>query len=266
MKTKTKAWLNLALFLLTIGVNALGAFGLINGMSQKAVSDAYPTLITPSPSTFSIWGVIYLLLLISLIYMIVKNREEKTARLIDTVSAPFWVASAANMLWIVTFSLQWIGISTLLILLLVISLAVLNGRLKAPEGVGQNVNALAFGLYNGWLIVATVVNVSAFLVQMNWNRFGLSLDTWAVIILFVALVLSSLIQLKLRSAALTLPLAWAYYGIWQEHQITGKFAGMYPAIATASLIIGIVYVLIAGAVFFLNGRCLMPLSKAARKG
>ena len=28
MSTKTKAWLNLALFLLTIGVNALGAFGL----------------------------------------------------------------------------------------------------------------------------------------------------------------------------------------------------------------------------------------------
>ena len=266
MNTKTKAWLNLALFLLTIGVNALGAFGIINGMSQKEVSDAYPTLITPSPSTFSIWGVIYLLLLISLVYMIVKNREEKTAKLIDTVSAPFWVASAANMLWIITFSFQWIGISTLLILLLVISLAVLNSRLRAPDGLGQKVNALAFGLYNGWLIVATVVNVSAFLVQIKWNGFGLAPDAWAVVILIVALLLSSLIQMRLRNAALTLPLAWAYYGIWQEHQAAGKFAGMYPAIVTATLVIAAAYVLIAVAVFFLNGRCLLPLAKAEKKG
>ena len=77
MKTKHKAWLNLLLYLLTIGVNTMGAFGVINGLSQKEVSDAYPTLITPSPSTFSIWGVIYVLLLISLIFMIVKERDKR---------------------------------------------------------------------------------------------------------------------------------------------------------------------------------------------
>ena len=266
MNTKTKAWLNLVLFLLTIGVNALGAFGLINGMSQREVSDTYPTLITPSPSTFSIWGFIYTLLLISLIYMIVRHKEEKTAILIGAVSLPFWVASAANILWIITFSLEWIGISTLLILLLVVSLAVLNSRLKAPEGLGQKINALAFGLYNGWLIVATVVNVSAFLVQIGWNGFGLAPDAWAVIILIIALLLSSLIQMRLRNAALTLPLAWAYYGIWQEHQATGKFLGAYPAVAAVSLIIAILYILIAGAVFILNNRCLLPLTRTDKKG
>ena len=266
MKTKTKAWVNQALFLLTIGINALGAFGIINGMSQKEVSDAYPTLITPSPSTFSIWGVIYLLLLVSLIWMIVKNWEEKTASVIEAVSLPFWVASAANILWIVTFSFEWIGISTLLILALVISLAVLNRRLKAPDGIGQKVNALAFGLYNGWLIAATVVNVSAFLVQVNWNGFGLNQGTWAVIILIVALLLTLLIQLRLSNAALTLPLAWAYYGIWQEHQAAGKFLGQYPAVSAAALIIAILYVFIAVAVFVMNGRCLLPQNKPVKKG
>ena len=142
----------------------------------------------------------------------------------------------------------------------------LNSRLKAPEGLGQKVNALAFGLYNGWLIVATVVNVSAFLVQIGWNGFGLAPDAWAVIILIVALLLSSLIQTRLRNAALTLPLAWAYYGIWQEHQATGKFLGAYPAVASASLIIAILYVLIAGAVFMLNKRCLLPLTGTEKKG
>ncbi|MDD2428857.1 MAG: tryptophan-rich sensory protein [Eubacteriales bacterium] len=266
MRTKTKAWLNLVLFLVTLAVNTLGALGFINGMSQKEISDTYPTLITPSASTFSIWGVIYVLLLIALVYMVVKHQEARTANLIDAISLPFWVSSAANILWITTFSYDWIGISTLLILLLVISLAVLNSRLKAPEGIGQRVNSLAFGLYNGWLIIATVVNVSAFLVQQQWNGFGLGADAWAVVILIVALILSSLILIKLRNAALTLPLAWAYYGIWQEHQAAGKFAGLYPAVATTALVIAILYVVIAGVVFIRNGKCLLPRTLAQMEG
>ncbi len=262
MKAKGKAWVNLGLYFLTLGINALGAFGFINGMSQKEVSDAFPTLITPSPSTFSIWGVIYTLLLISLIFMIVKNGDAKTAKLIDTISPLFWVCSVANILWITAFSYEWIGVSTLIILILAIGLALLNKRLTTPDGLFQKVNALAFGLYAGWLIIATVVNVSAFLVQAKWNGFGLSPDTWALIILVVALLLTCLIQLLLRNAALTLPLAWGYYGIWQQHQAQGVYAGQYPAIATVAIIISIVYIVIAGFVFVQNKFCLLPKRKA----
>ncbi|MEA4998033.1 MAG: tryptophan-rich sensory protein [Candidatus Limiplasma sp.] len=265
MSTKTKSWINMALFLLTLAINSLGAFGFINGMSQKAVSDTYPTLITPSPATFSIWGVIYTLLLISLIFMIVKHKEERTAALINTISVPFWVSSVLNILWIITFSFQWIGISTVLILAFVVTLAILNGRLQAPDGLGQKVNALAFGLYNGWLIIATVVNVSAFLVQIKWSGFGLAADAWALIILIVALLLTGLIQLRLRNAALTLPLAWAYFGIWQQHRAQGIFAGQYPAIVWATIIVAVIYVAIAVFVFIRNGNCLLTKQSAKRK-
>ncbi len=54
-------------FFLTLIINAFGAFGLINGFSQNEVSDMYQTLITPAPSTFSIWSVLYLLLGFSII-------------------------------------------------------------------------------------------------------------------------------------------------------------------------------------------------------
>jgi hypothetical protein len=173
--------------------------------------------------------------------MIVKHKEERTDRLIGTISLPFWAASVANILWIITFSLEWIGISTLLIFALVISLAVLNRRLKAPDGLGQKVNALAFGLYNGWLIIATVVNIAAFLVQQRWTGFGINASTWAIIILIAAMLVTLLIQLKLRNAALTLPLAWASFGIWQEHQVAGKFLGQYHAVATVSMILTVIY-------------------------
>ena len=265
MNTKTKSWVNMGVFLLTLVVNSLGAFGFINGLSQKQVSDTYPTLITPSPATFSIWGVIYALLFISLIFMIVTHKEARTARLIDTVSVPFWVSSGLNMLWIVAFSFEWIGISTALILAFVVTLAVLNGRLKTPDGIGQKVNAMAFGLYNGWLIIATVVNVSAFLVQLKWTGFGLSADVWAIIILIVSLAVAGLIQWRLRNAALTLPLAWAYFGIWQQHQAQGAYLGQYPAIGWVAIVIAAVYVLIAVYVFIQNGYCLLPKPKAQKQ-
>lgn len=262
MQAKTKSWINLGLFLLTLAINTLGAMGFINGMSQKAVSDAYPTLITPSPATFSIWGVIYALLLLSLVLMIITSKQERTAKLIDRISVPFWISCALNILWIVAFSYQWIGISTLLILAFVMTLAIINGRLTTPDGIAQKINALAFGIYNGWLIIATVVNVAAYLVQQKWNGFGLAADVWAVIILIVALFVTGLIQLRLRNAALTLPLAWAYFGIWQQHQAQGMYAGQYPAIVTVALTISILFVLIAVFVYIKNGFCLLPKQRA----
>ena len=67
------AWINLVFLLVTLTINTLGAVGIINGYSQKQISDMYVTLITPGPSTFSIWGVIYSLLLISMVVMIAKK-------------------------------------------------------------------------------------------------------------------------------------------------------------------------------------------------
>ncbi len=266
MKTKTKAWINLGVFLVTIGVNAMGATGLINGLSQKQVSDRYDTLITPSPATFSIWGVIYALLLVSLVYLIIKNGDPGAAKAIEAISLPFWLSSAANILWIVAFSLEWIGVSTLMIFAFVIILAFLNLKLKGTTGKERSLLAFTFGMYNGWLLIASVVNTAAFLVQIKWAAFGLSPDTWAIIILAASILITAGIQIRLRNAVLTLPIAWAYFGIWQRHGAQGVFAGQYPAVLTASLIGCAVLILIAAAVFWLNGRSLLPAQEGNVKG
>ena len=66
MNKAKQAWINLIFLAVTLVINTLGAIGLINGLTQKQISDMYVTLITPSPSTFSIWSVIYSFLLISI--------------------------------------------------------------------------------------------------------------------------------------------------------------------------------------------------------
>ena len=54
MNRVKKAWVNLIFLAVTLVINTLGAKGLINGLTQKQISDMYITLITPSPATFSI--------------------------------------------------------------------------------------------------------------------------------------------------------------------------------------------------------------------
>src|SRR5699024_12861945 len=99
MRTKTKAWVNLGLLLLTLAVNFLGGTGRINNTSQAEVSDMYHTLITPAGFAFSIWSVIYGLLLISLIMMIVKHQDYYYKKAIEEITPLLWISFITNMLW-----------------------------------------------------------------------------------------------------------------------------------------------------------------------
>ncbi|MTD31902.1 hypothetical protein [Planomicrobium sp. YIM 101495] len=78
-KAKLFAIVNLVLFLATLGVNYLGSSGFFNGQSQADISDQYLTLISPAPFTFSIWGVIYSLVLIPLVYLLIKRKNRISA-------------------------------------------------------------------------------------------------------------------------------------------------------------------------------------------
>lgn len=115
------AWINIIFLAVTLVINTLGATGLINGLTQKEISDMYITLITPSPATFSIWSVIYSLLLISMIVMIIKNDDLYYQRAVDQISNLFRISCVLNMVWIITFSFVLVEISVLIILGFVIT-------------------------------------------------------------------------------------------------------------------------------------------------
>ena len=67
MNRVKQAWVNLIFLAATLVINTLGAIGLINGLTHKEISDMYVSFITPRLASFSIWSVIYSLLLISMI-------------------------------------------------------------------------------------------------------------------------------------------------------------------------------------------------------
>lgn len=266
MTIKQKAWLNFILLLATLGVNFAGGTGLINNMSQKEVSDRYSTLITPASMTFSIWSVIYILLVVSMIVMIVKHRDEYYARAIEEISMPFWLTCVLNMLWIVTFSYLQLGISTIFIFAFVLTLAFICRKLLAINHQEKRwLLPLTFGLYTGWLFIATVVNVAAYLVQMEWNGFGISASNWAIIILIVSVVLILIVLTQLKNAVFPIPVAWAYWGIYQQLHSSEGQGGAYPALEMIAIVGMVVLVAVAVYLLYRNQFTVLPSERNGRE-
>jgi len=258
MKLKTKSWINAILLVLTLIVNAMGAMGVINGLSQKEISDMYQTLITPASSTFSIWSVIYTFLIISIIVMIIKNKDSYYGRAIDEISSLFWLSCALNIVWIISFSYNLIGLSTIFIFAFLIVMILIVEHIGKIQTKNRLLLPITFGLYSGWLFIATVVNIAAWLVKIEWGRLGISAEIWACATLIVAVGLTLIVLLKTKNAIFPIPIAWAYLGIYNFLLASEGFQGKYSVLPKVALI-GIVLLIVLSAFqFYKNKYKVMP--------
>src|SRR5699024_11391496 len=99
---------------------------------------------------------------------------------------------------------------------------------------------------------ATVVNIAAYLVQIEWDGFGIAEDTWALIIMIVALLLATFVQFQIKNAVFSLPIAWAFFGIYQELQITGA----YPTLEIIALVNLVIFILL-DIYYFIKNRFIL---------
>jgi len=86
------------------------------------------------------------------------------------------------------------------------------GRLKVSLREKLAVH-LPFSVYLGWITIASIANVSVTLVSLNWGGFGISAETWATIIVIVALFITVLIVATRKDVAYALVIIWALLGI-----------------------------------------------------
>ena len=83
-----------------VGINALANILPINGLNTGGVSDSFPNLFAPAGLTFAIWGLIYFLLLVFVIYQFVPAKKEESQARLKKVQVFFVISSIANMGWI----------------------------------------------------------------------------------------------------------------------------------------------------------------------
>lgn len=260
-QTITKFWTiaNLIVFLATLGVNYLGASGYFNEMGQAEVSKKYQTLITPNSFAFSIWGVIYSLLFATLIYFITKTSDPSFALLIELVSGLFIVSSLFNMAWIIAFSYEKLGLSTIFIFAMLFSLMLIIERIYLGRAnFPSTLAGLAFTLYAAWVFIATILNCALFLVQKKWKGFGLSDSIWTIIILFVAIAFVLFYLFIYQNAVFPIPLAWAFFGIYSSYKIKLITPNLALTIQKV-LIFGIfAFLAMASYTFIINGYSIFP--------
>jgi hypothetical protein len=208
-------WLNIIAFVAVVIINGLaGSTTLIGGQDTAQVSDNNFTLITPAGYTFAIWGVIYTLLGLFVIYQALPSDKGKTT---EKVGWFFILSSIANICWLFLWQFEFLAVSVVLMFLLFASLlkAYLNlGISKSSISWRKRIAVQApFSVYFGWITIASIANVAAALVSLDWNGFGLTAETWGILVIIIALLITTLVVITRRDVAYGLVIVWALIGI-----------------------------------------------------
>ena len=236
----------IAMVLVNFLANALP----INNRTTGAISNAYSNLFAPAGLTFSIWGLIYLLLGGYIFYQFTKGGKKKE-KLLKKINPFFITTSIANIAWIFSWHYDYIGLSLFLMLILLISLIKIadilrQEKLKFKEKLFISV---PFSVYFGWITVATIANVTVFLVSLGWKGFGMADFIWTSIVLVIGALIGILRMRKDRSIAYGLVFIWAYFGIFFKHLSSAGFNGQYPSVILIAVVCLVLFGFFTGRIY-----------------
>ena len=128
-------------YLAMVAVNYLANSLPLNGRRTGDVSAAYPSLFTPAGVTFSVWGVIYLLLGAHVLYQwgLFRSGSEYPADavLLNRVGVLFAVSSAANTAWVFAWHYDLIPLSVVLIVSILGCLAFITSTIRRSKPLGR---------------------------------------------------------------------------------------------------------------------------------
>lgn len=209
----------------------------LNNRSTGAISDAYPNLFAPAGLTFSIWGFIYILLGAYVAYQFVQSNKQ-TEELFQKIGPFFIATSLVNISWVFAWHYDYIGFSLVLMIILLLLLIKISDILRGTSNDSrqQRLPEASFGLYFGWITVATIANVTVFLVSIKWDGFGLADYIWTSLILLIGALIGILRLHRDKNIAYGFALICAYAGILFKHLSESDFAGAYPSIITTAIV------------------------------
>jgi len=226
----------------------------INNRSTGAISDAYPNLFAPAGLTFSIWGLIYLLLAGYVLYQFISESSKKKEALLKKINILFIATSIANISWIFAWHYDFIGLSLLIMAILLILLIKIADILRVEKmtSLEKLFISTPFSVYFGWITVATIANITVFLVSMGWNVFGIADFVWTSIVLLVGTLIGILRMLKDKNIAYGLVLIWAYLGILFKHISASGFNKQYPSVIITGIVCLVLFGFFVGRLIYKN--------------
>jgi benzodiazapine receptor len=236
---------NILFLAATIVVNGLANTLALGGRTTGEISDLYPTLITPAGYVFSIWGLIYALLVIFIVFQALPSQREKP--FLREIGFLFVLSSVLNMLWLFLWHYGQIALSVapmfgLLAMLIAIYLRLRIGKSDVSLKEKLCVH-LPFSVYLGWITVASIVNVAAALVSVSWDGLGIGEVTWGILVIVIAMIITLAVTATRRDIAYSLVIVWALVGIivkqspYQNIVVAAEISAIIIAIALTVVII-----------------------------
>lgn len=178
----------------------------LNNRTTGELSDAYPNLFVPAGITFSIWGIIYLLVAGYAIIQFTPQSKETAI----SIGWLFALSCLFNGLWIVAWHYQKLPLSLLIMAALLVTLILINLQIK---DLNYGLIKATFGVYLGWICIATIANVTALLVNYSWGGFGISQELWTIVMIAIGTLIVTMALLRFNNPYIGLSVIWAFTGI-----------------------------------------------------
>ena len=139
--------------------------------------------------------------------------------LLDTTTSKTAIISFSSAIlltgvWLIPWGNIWIGTS-LIIMIGILSLFkyAFHHTRQSPPLVKMSVE-----LSLGWINIATVANVTIWLLSVGFTGYGISQIYWAIGVLFLALGLTLIYQIRYHSFIISLVFIWTMIGEWIAYE------------------------------------------------
>lgn len=224
--------------LAVITTNALANILPLNGQTTGEISNRLPVLFTPAGYVFSIWFLIFLLLIFWVIELW-RNRFNKDA-LYERRSLLFIISCVFNIAWIFLWHYEYSLLTVVVMISLLVTLIILYRTYPVQDN--RLSSRLPISIYLGWISVATIANISYVLTVYEWSGWGLSDPLWAVIMMTIGAALALHIRFHHFDIAYPAVFIWAFIGIAVRNGFEELLVMTAALFLSAVLLVGIIFI------------------------
>jgi len=224
--------------------------------SIAEISFQYDNLLTPAGYAFAIWGLIYPALFAFAVFLFFKPGYY-----VREIGWWFVLANLANAAWVIVFTHNMPGLSVLLMVVIFLALLkiVLNTNMERWDAPFPVIGFIWWpvSLYFGWINVALIANIAAWLTSAGWDGAPLNPVIWAVLILMVAAIVFITMIWKRNMRE------YAFTGVWGITAIAVKNWENNPQVAGMAIVVAIIIFVNAAAHGYKN-RATAPFLKRSK--
>lgn len=126
-------FLNIVAYIFMVTLNALSITLPLGGKTTQELSDKYNNLFTPIGFTFSIWSVIYTLLLVFSVVPLInyfRGKEKQNTFTNKNIGYLYAISCLLNGTWILAWQYQFVGLSVIVMLGLLTTLIILHKNIQ----------------------------------------------------------------------------------------------------------------------------------------